>query len=49
MPGTHALLPMHVEASAYVFMIYENQKANSLENIMWSEFGNQNIQAKKVY
>ena len=39
MPGAHALPPMHVEASAYVFIIYENQKANSLENITWSEFG----------
>ena len=39
MPGAHALPPMHVEASAYVIIIYENQEANSLENITWSEFG----------
>ena len=27
----------------------KRQKANSLENIAWSELGKQNIQAKKVY
>ena len=27
----------------------KRQKANSLENIKWSELGKQNIQAKKVY
>ena len=27
----------------------KRQKANSLENITWSELGKQNIQAKKVY
>ena len=27
----------------------KRQKANSLDNIAWSELGKQNIQAKKVY
>ena len=27
----------------------KRQKANSLENITWSELGKQNLQAKKVY
>ena len=27
----------------------QKQKANSLENITWSELGKQSIQAKKVY
>ena len=27
----------------------ERQKANSLENITWSELGKQNMQAKEVY
>lgn len=30
MPGAHGLLPRHVEASVCAFIIYENQKANSL-------------------
>ena len=38
-----------MRARAYVCIIYEETKANSLENITWSELGKQNIQAKKVY
>ena len=41
---------MHVHPRAYVCIIIEKtKKANSLEDITWSELGKQNIQAKKVY
>ena len=40
---------MHVRESAYVCMINDKAKANSLENITCSELGKQNIQGKKVY
>ena len=33
----------------HVCIIYERQKANSLENITWFELGKLNIQAEKVY
>ena len=41
--------PMQVHPCAFVCMIIKRQKANSLENITWSELGKQNMQAKKVY
>ena len=37
---------MHVRMHA---QIMKKQKENSLENIMWSEMGKQNVQAKEVY
>ena len=40
---------MHVRESAYVCMINDKAKANSLENITCSELGKQNIQGKNVY
>ena len=36
-------------ARAYVWITYEKQKENSLENITWPEMGKQNVQAKEVY
>ena len=33
----------------HVCIIYERQKANSLENITWFELGKLNIQAERVY
>ena len=39
---------MHVLPCAHV-CIMKRQKANSLENITWSELEKQNIQDKKVY
>ena len=37
---------MHVRMRAWLM---KRRKANSLENIMWSELGKQNIQAEKVH
>ena len=37
-----------IHAPMYAFLM-KRQKANSLENITWSELGKQNVQGKKVY
>ena len=36
-------------SGAWVCVVNEKNKANSLESITWSVLGKQNIQAKKVY
>ena len=33
----------------YARIIYERKKADSQENITWSELRKQNLQAKKIY
>ena len=40
---------LHVHRRAYACIVNEKKKANSLENITWSELGKQNILAKRFF